>query len=227
MTIQQYRELAANAAANDSKSMPYPRAFPQNSMKSCRPMPKELVRPYRSLVGRFMQEHLPMPDAAMLFVSYNQGTTTKMHMDVADTLFQQVAGRKRWLFVDPEYASRLKIWGDTLNLVYISGYDVHREAVPPEVPIREIILNPGDLLYFPSMTFHAVYNLDPVTVGVDLPAMDLAGAFTRHWLLTLCTMFNPWIVIRSVKMLVRDGKWSMMGLYFDGFSKDKQAQKEL
>jgi len=226
MTIHEYRKLAEAAANNKSTVFPYPRAFPQNSMKSCRPMPNDKMFPYRSLAGRLNQQYLPMPDRSLMFVSYNEGTTTKMHMDVADTLFQQVYGRKRWLFVDPEYASELKIWGDTLNLVYIAGYDVHREALPHHIPIREIILHPGDLLYFPAMTFHAVCNLDPITVGIDNPAMDLHGSFVRHWFLTLCTILNPWIVIRSIAMILRDGKWDGAGLYFDGFTKEKQRQQE-
>merc|ERR550532_146875 len=113
-------------------------------MKNCRPMQQKSLEPYRSVVGRFIQRNLAMggQDSSMLFVSYNEGTSTKMHMDMADSLFQQVVGRKRWLFVDIEYASELKIWAETLNLVYISGYDVHHEAVPAHVPVREIVLNP-------------------------------------------------------------------------------------
>merc|ERR1719446_415825 len=118
---------------------------------------------------------LPEGAKALVFYSANMGTTTKMHMDVGDSLFTQVYGRKKWIFADPNYATTMHLYGEHMNLFYSTGIDIHYEAAPPEVPMKEVILYPGDTVYFPSMTFHAVTNLDPVTLGIDQPCMDFGG----------------------------------------------------
>mmetsp|Transcript_35181 Transcript_35181/g.47483 ORF Transcript_35181/g.47483 Transcript_35181/m.47483 type:complete len:207 (-) Transcript_35181:202-822(-) len=187
-------------------------------MTRCQPVPSERMKRYRSWFGWAAQTYLPEPDTSVMFSSFTEGTNTKMHMDIGDTLFTQVYGRKRWLLADPKYATKLQIYGDRLNLVYISGFDVHREPLPNEVFLHEVILNPGDVLYFPPMTFHSVYNLDPVTIGIDNAAFDAVGSFWRHWLLTSTTLFNPRIVFRALSMLVRTGSFTCTELYFDGFS---------
>jgi len=219
MTMQEYDQLLNEAKANGTKATPYPRAIPQNYMQKCRPVDNDRINQYRGWVGKAYQRYVPEPDLSVIFASYTEGTSTKMHIDIGDSFFTQVHGRKRWLLVDPEYVSHMKIWGDTLNLVYISGFDVHREALPQEVPLKEVILHPGDVLYFPAMTFHAVYNLDPVTIGVDNAVFDAPGCFYRHWLLSAMTVFNPWTVVKAISIFIRKGTFCVTDLYFDGFSR--------
>jgi len=229
MTIKRYADLAERAKVDPSEPTPYARAYPQNSMPRCQPVPSERMKQYRSLFGWAAQSYLPEPDTSVVFASFSEGTNTKMHMDIGDTLFTQVYGRKRWLLAGPEYATSLKIYGDRLNLVYISGFDVHREPLPDEVFVQEVILNPGDVLYFPPMTFHSAYNLDPVVIGIDNAAFDAAGSFLRHWLLTSTTLFNPRIVYKTLAMLAKTGSFTCTELYFDGFSsksKERPAAEE-
>jgi len=212
MTIAQYETLAREAEANASTTLPYPRAFPQNALGTCSPIPEERLLAYHSrLSTAFMLE-----SKGLVFYSTNKGTTTKMHMDVSDSLFTQVYGRKKWYFVDSNYATNLQIYGHTFNLVYISGFDVHREPVPPEVPIKEVILHPGDIVYFPAMTFHAVENLDDVTLGIDQPNFDMVGSFQNHWLCALCSVLNPYMIVKAVKQLLRTGFIDGHEMYFDG-----------
>jgi hypothetical protein len=212
MTIDEYEALARKAEANSSVPFPYPRAFPQNALGRCAPVPEAKMLQYHNLfASAFMLE-----SAGLVFDSSNKGTTTKMHMDVSDSLFTQVYERKRWTFVDPEYATNLQIYGNSLNMVYISGYDVHHEPIPQEVPIKEVILHPGDVVYFPPMTFHAVENLDDITFGIDQPSFDAVGALYRHWLCALCSFLNPRMVWKAVKMFVTTGWIDGHDLYFDG-----------
>jgi hypothetical protein len=220
MTVDEYEALARIAEANSSMPKPYPRAFGQKVLEKnrCTPVPVEkLLHYHSSLSTTFM-----LDSKALLFYSSNRGTTTKMHMDVSDSLFTQVYGRKRWLFVDPEYATDLQIYGNALNMVFISGYDVHREAVPPEVPVKEVTVHPGDIVYFPPMTFHAVENLDDVTLGIDQPNFDAVGALKRHWLCGLCTILDPYMIYKAVKQFVQTGWIDGHELYFDkdSFSKN-------
>jgi len=218
MTFADYRRLVAESEADKTKNMPYARSFPIANLETChKAVPTEKLSKYHS---DYAITYKDMFANRVLFVSLNNETTTKMHIDIGDSFFTQVVGRKRWLFVDNKYATKMQIYGDTMNLVYIAGYDVHREQVPFDIPIKEVILNPGDVLYFPGMTFHAVYNLDPVTVGIDDTAMDLVGAFKRHWFLTMTTALNPWMIKNVVKQFWNTGTFDGYEMYFDGFSKN-------
>lgn len=220
LTMAEYIALVDDAIANGSKPMPYARAYSQSSL-TCKPVPSEQLALRRSWGGWACARFLPEPDTSQLFVSFTQGTNTKMHMDVGDSIFTQVYGRKRWLLIDRSYATKLKIYGDHLNLVYIAGYDVHREPLPNDVYVEEVILGPGDVLYFPGMTLHSAYNLDPVTIGIDNVVIDLANGFLRHWLLTATTAFNPRIVYRILKQLWYKGGFKVTDLYFDTFGEGK------
>jgi len=224
MTFSEYRGLVAEADANKSRNMPYARSFPIANLETCgKAVPTAKLANYHS---DYAITYGDMFSNRVLFVSLNNETTTKMHIDVGDSFFTQVVGRKKWLFVDNKYAAKLQIYGDTMNLVYIAGYDVHRERVPFEIPVKEVILHPGDVLYFPGMTFHAVLNLDLVTIGIDDTAMDLVGAFRRHWFLTMTTALNPWMIKNVVQQLWRTGTFDGYEMYFQGFSKNYRGKEE-
>jgi len=221
MPIQMYNQLAAEAASDPTKPIPYARAFPQEHLGSCRPLSTSVLMKYR----RNLAVGIIPDDMAFVFYSSNNGTTTKMHMDVSDSFFVQVYGRKRWYFVDPQYATQIKVFADPLNLVFVAGFDIHREAIPPEIPVREVVLSPGDLLYFPAMTLHAVVNLDPVTVGVDAPVVDPYGAILRHRTLTLATLLNPWVAYKSILQVVQKGRFRAQELYFAEYMKGSDKYK--
>lgn len=222
MNIKQYEELARKAEENSSLPLPYPRAVAQSALGECRPVPEEKIEQYHGMFSSAFM--LPKGGKALVFYSMNKGTTTQMHMDVGDSLFTQVYGRKKWIFIDPDYVTSLQSHGASLNLFYASGYDVHLEAVPPEVPFKETTLYPGDVLYFPAMTFHAISNLDDVTLGIDQASFDVGGALRRHWLCTICSLFNPWTIIKVIKQFIVTGKINGHEVYFDddSFSANKR-----
>jgi len=201
--------------------LPYPRAFPQGALgKDCVPVPDDKLQQYHGMFSTAAM--LAEGGKALVFYSLNKGTTTKMHMDVGDSLFTQVYGRKKWSFVDPAYATTLQTYGENLNLFYSTGFDVHLESVPAEVPIKEVILHPGDVVYFPAMMFHAISNIDDVTLGIDQPCMDFGGAFRRHWLCTVCSLLNPWMIVKVIKQFLVTGTIKGDEIYFD---KDNFAGK--
>jgi len=125
------------------------------------PVPTEKMKEYHSWFGSMAQTCLPEPDFSVVFMSYTEGTNTKMHIDIGNSFVTQVAGRKKWLFVDPEYTTNMQVYGDHLNLVFLAGFDVFREPVPPEVPLKEVIAYPGDIIYFPTMTSTPSTTLTP------------------------------------------------------------------
>jgi hypothetical protein len=213
MTIEEYAELARQAESNTSMPLPYPRAMPQSALDKCLPVPEEKLEQYHGMFSSAAM--LPKGAKSLIFFSMNKGTTTKLHMDVGDSLFTQVYGRKKWLFADPEYATALQLQGESMNLFYTTGYDVHLEPAPFEVPIKEVILHPGDVVYFPAMTWHAVVNLDDITLGIDQPCMDFGGAFMRHWLCATCSFLNPFMILKVIKQFISTGKINGHEVYFD------------
>lgn len=223
MTIDQYAEIAARAKANLSMAVPYPRAVPQSALGECTPVPEKKLEQYH---GMFSSAAMLADGAkALIFYSLNKGTTTKMHMDVGSSFFTQVYGRKKWLFADPEYATTLQLYGESMNLFFSTGYDVHLEPAPPEVPIKEVILHPGDVVYFPAMTLHAVVNMDEETLGIDQPCMDFGGSLRRHWLVTVSSMLNPFMILKVFKQFFMTGRIDGHEVYFDDeyFSSNTKA----
>lgn len=228
MTIKDFQDLAKEAEKNTSMPVPYARAIAQNSLGECRPLPEEKIVQYHGMFSS--AQMLPVGTKALMFLSFNKGTTTKMHFDVGDSILTQVVGRKKWLFVEPEYATTMKTYGEAMNLFYSTGYDVHLEAAPPEVFIKETILYPGDVLYFPSFTFHAVANLDDTTLIVDQPCMDFGGSLMRHWLCAVSSLLNPFMILKVAKQFLATGTINGHEVYFDDdyFSKTgKEEAKKL
>jgi len=139
-------------------------------------------------------------------------------------LLRYMAGKSGYLLIQ-NYATTLQIYAEKNNLFYSTGYDVHHEAAPPEVPIKEVILNPGDIVYFPSFTFHAVSNIDEVTMGIDQPCMDFGGSFRRHWLCAICSFLNPGMIFKVIKQFLRTGQINGHEVYFDDEMFASKAEK--
>lgn len=218
MTFAKYQTLVQAYLSNKSSSAPYPRAFPTSHLKGCpKLVPVDTFESYQSFWS--FNPHSQGVKQVVAFMSLLGDTNTKLHFDVGDSFFTEVYGRKRWVFIDPKYATELKIYGEKLNMYFTAGYDVFREQVPLHIPVQEGILQPGDVLYFPPMTFHAVENLDPVTMGIDEIRADLPSAFRRHWLCTLHSVLNPRTAYRSIEKLLTTGMLDGAELYFEEFSR--------
>lgn len=214
MTLDQYMELAEAAKRNISLPTPYARGFPQSAMRDCRPVDTEKLMNYRSWAGQAGRRIVPEVDNTRMFVSYTAGTLSRMHFDAGDSIFTQVYGRKKWHFIEPKYVPVMQVSAAKLNLFYYGGFDVHHEPVPAEVNIKEVVLEPGDILYFPPMTLHSVYNLDPITIGMDDAIVDFVASLRRHWLLTLSTALNPWIPVQAAKIYFQQRSFSASDLFF-------------
>jgi len=215
MTFADYHQMMREAQADSKRPVPYIRAL-HSPLKTCRSaIPWETWR--QELYG---WSSLPdFASAEPLYFFGTNGTYSAMHADVTDSYFVQVYGRKRWIFVDPQYTPRLKPHAQFSNVAYDIGFDPFHEALPPEVFTREVILEPGDILYFPPMTWHAVMNLDPITIGVDMAVPDPVKAFPRNWFLTLATVLNPLLAIRVAPKILTS--WStriLSEVFFEGYT---------
>ncbi|MEL6342153.1 MAG: cupin-like domain-containing protein [Myxococcota bacterium] len=98
-----------------------------------------------------------------------------IHCALAGNCFLEVAGRKRWVFIDPAYGPHLHAIPGRPFQYLKSAYGGSRAAeergeqsVISCLPRYEVVLEPGDLLYNPPWWWHEVDNLDEFTIGVAL-----------------------------------------------------------
>jgi len=89
----------------------------------------------------------------------------------------------------------------------------------------EVILNPGDVLFFPSFWWHAVQNLD-ITVGMDIAIIDPVGGFQRNSLLDISTILNPIAAFNMVKSLLLTPNLGAKLIYFKGYFEDTKEFEE-
>jgi hypothetical protein len=93
------------------------------------------------------------------------GTCAPLHRDVAENIFVQLVGRKRFLLYSPAAAPWLYSNGIRSALPNFSRFDpdapdYERFPLSREVRPLEIVLGPGDALYLPSRWWHHVRSLD-------------------------------------------------------------------
>lgn len=210
MTFEEYEELSSAAALNKSLPMPYARALAMWQLDGCAGM----------LQGANLSRYHSKVSAASLnylFLSVAGGTTSSMHGDTGDVISIQVHGRKRWQFVQPAYLRHLGVFAERSNIAYNAGVKIPLEPAPSDVPVLEVILNPGDILYFPPMAFHSVENIDPTTLAILDVAGDPFGAMHHHWLLTLGTVLNPRVAYKLFSQVWKTGRGEIDGGY-DAFS---------
>jgi len=110
-----------------------------------------------------------------------------LHFDARIATTLQIAGRKRW-----RYAERSSLPWPAHNVRFAPDgrLDWHQppaaweERVPlrGDLPLAEVVLEPGDLLCLPAGTFHAAEAVDDVSLSININFnyggfFDLVGAY--------------------------------------------------
>jgi hypothetical protein len=107
---------------------------------------------------------------------------TKLHFDFGGEakVLIQVRGRKRVLLFPPDQAKNLYLHSAFADAStgHISAADLWQPDYDRFPRLRqargfEVILRPGDILYWPSFWFHDVSNLDPFTLAISLSIDEL------------------------------------------------------
>jgi Cupin-like domain len=126
---------------------------------------------------------------------------TRLHYDwggEAKCLIQ-LRGRKHVLLVAPEHAHAMQLNGMVSNKnPSTSKVDIRGEALTnseslKQLGVLEAVLEPGDVLYWPSFWAHDVVNLDDYTLAINAPVDELPmnPLFARHaTMVTLTQVLN-------------------------------------
>lgn len=151
---------------------------------------------------------------------------TQMHCDVTSSTFIMVEGQKRWLLFPPTETLYMAPYGHHRNVAFNTEFDVFHpdlESHPAFAKARgfEVVLEPGDVLFFPSFWWHAVQNKDAVTVCIDIALIDPWGSWRRNSMLTIATLLNPNIIWDLVKV-ISTGQ-TVRELSFRGYRSDNAS----
>ncbi len=88
------------------------------------------------------------------------GALTPLHYDLLENLFFQAYGTKRFIIVDPEFTESCypenRTWIDGYSEVDISDLDYEQFPKFREVPVTEITISAGEIMYIPGGWWHAV-----------------------------------------------------------------------
>jgi hypothetical protein len=96
------------------------------------------------------------------FFMGGKGTLTPLHVGFSNFLFTQVMGKKKWIFYPPN--NRMFLDARTERTTYLFSKANPYELNDPEFPLMkyatryEAILEPGDIIWVPSFTWHYVEN---------------------------------------------------------------------
>ncbi len=126
-------------------------------------------------------------------------TITPIHDGSGCTVFVNIAGRKRWIMWQTGEKIFLDVRPDRRSY-FFSHADPHN-LNDPEYPLLkyakkyEVILEPGDVLWFPSWVWHQVENLTPA-IGVAFKFTNLPAAWKSSALQTVLFFFatKPWLL---------------------------------
>lgn len=96
------------------------------------------------------------------FFMGGQRTKTPLHVGFSSFFFTQVIGQKKWVFYPPN--NRMFLDARTERTTYLFSDADPYDSDNPEFPLLkyanrfEVTLNPGDIIWVPSFTWHYVEN---------------------------------------------------------------------
>ncbi|HEX6355787.1 cupin-like domain-containing protein [Actinophytocola sp.] len=112
-------------------------------------------------------------NAANLWISH-RGVFTQCHFDELENFNIALAGRKRFVMAPPGYAdyyprSLLRGFGDKSQAFDLDDVDPARfpRLAPKLAQRRELILEPGQMLYLPLGWWHQVESLDELNININ------------------------------------------------------------
>ncbi|QDL09655.1 cupin-like domain-containing protein [Brasilonema octagenarum UFV-E1] len=107
-----------------------------------------------------------------IFWMSTNGNITHLHHDPVESVLCQVRGRKRILLFEPKQSSFLYPFPKNSKVPFMSQLNIDQPDIDKFPQFRnakyiECILEPGEILFFPSFWWHQVYSLDELNISVS------------------------------------------------------------
>jgi hypothetical protein len=134
-------------------------------------------------------------------------STTGLHSEVTETLTIQIKGKKKWILFPPEERIFFNPLAKRYNhfLTYANPEEINDEKFPllRYAKRYEVVLEPGDVLWFPAFYWHYVRNVTS-SIGVSYKQVDLKHAWGLSRILTILFFLrthphivNPFTIIKN------------------------------
>lgn len=115
-------------------------------------------------------------------------TGTGWHCAAGNNYFIQVAGKKRWYFLDHEHSAYMyPLRGGKVNMM--TG-NAEMSKIHDHLPLRYVDLEAGDLLYNPDWEWHTIFNYEGLSIGVPIREVNISLSFRNNFLFTSVVMVN-------------------------------------
>ena len=115
-------------------------------------------------------------------------TGTGWHCAAGNNFFVQVAGNKKWFFMDPEYSALMSpLRGGMVNMMTGSK---GMGSLHPHIPLRYADIHPGDLLYNPDWEWHTIKNYEGLSIGCPLREFNITLTARNNLQYTSIVLIN-------------------------------------
>jgi hypothetical protein len=182
-TIEQYARMLRNGSYGDVTIIASSSIFGRN---------KQLRNDTDSPLEKYLKS--PKGEEIMAYQLFvTPGSFSKYHSEIANNVFRQIAGRKRWTLIDPKYSYLMcpypLIAGTSVNPCLYSFGGNFIESITKKIPRQEVILEPGDILINAPWWWHDILSLGnqpQISVAGRLP--NLAGTYSNSPLFTITSV---------------------------------------
>jgi hypothetical protein len=184
-----FRDYIANLKNGTKKYLKFSRIVDEDSNLRA-DFDYDWLRKFRT---RFAREDL------FYFFMGGKNTLTPIHNGYAITVYVHVVGTKRWIFYPVNQRLFIGVRPRRQGYYYTDANPHNlNDAKFPLLKLsqpHEVILNAGDVLYFPSMVWHQVENVTD-TIGVAYKFADLGLGFVSSKMLASCFFLStdPWFI---------------------------------
>ncbi len=140
-----------------------------------------------------------------------EGSSTPIHNALANTVFIQVYGQKKWTFWEPSERLFLGVRPERRGYFYThlrqNNVDQTRFPLAKYARKFEITLNAGDVLWFPAFYWHEVQNPSD-SIGVAYKIGNMNTALKSSRMLTLLTFLStrPFIIDSMIRSGFKDNE---------------------
>lgn len=115
-------------------------------------------------------------------------TGTGWHCAGGNNYFIQVAGMKRWYFMDPEYSAVMSpLRGGMVNMM--TG-NREMSKLHDHIPLRYADIRAGDLLYNPDWEWHTIKNYEGLAIGCPIRELNISLTFRNNFQYTSIILIN-------------------------------------
>eukprot|EP00593_Proboscia_inermis_P009967 CAMPEP_0171325154 /NCGR_PEP_ID=MMETSP0816-20121228/116628_1 /TAXON_ID=420281 /ORGANISM="Proboscia inermis, Strain CCAP1064/1" /LENGTH=189 /DNA_ID=CAMNT_0011824255 /DNA_START=480 /DNA_END=1049 /DNA_ORIENTATION=+ len=120
---------------------------------------------------------------SQIIIGQGRNTTDKTtgsawHCAPGNNYFIQVAGTKRWYFMDQKYSAWMLPRREGINTIAASR---DMAELQKYLPRKYADIRAGDMLYNPDWEWHTIKNFEGLSIGVPLREFNRSLAVMNNW----------------------------------------------